>query len=71
MKTVEIVREINKLNLNEKMLVIELVLKNIRLESDNKLSLAESASAMLSDYENDRELTAFTALDKEDFYEAQ
>ena len=71
MKTVEIVHEINKLNLNEKMLVIELVLKNIRLESDNKLSLAESASAMLSDYENDRELTAFTALDKEDFYEAQ
>ena len=71
MKTVEIVREINKLNLNEKMLVIELVLKNIRLESDNKLSLAESAQTLLSDYDNDRELTAFTALDNEDFYEAQ
>ncbi len=33
-----------------------------------KLELEAAAKALLADYENDEELTAFTALDGEDFH---
>lgn len=36
-----------------------------------KLSLAESAALLLHDYENDKELTIFSNLDGEDFYETK
>jgi hypothetical protein len=71
MNTTEIVTEINRLPLSEKIFVVELVLKNIRRETQKNQSLSEGAKALLADYENDKELTAFTALDYEDFYEAK
>jgi hypothetical protein len=37
----------------------------------NKLSLEKSADLMQSDYETDKELTAFTQLDGEHFYETR
>ena len=36
-----------------------------------KLSLAEAAALLKVDYENDKNLTALTTLDSEDFYEAK
>jgi hypothetical protein len=71
MTNTQIVEEINRLPLAEKIHVIELVLKSIRQETDKSPSLAEGARALLQDYENDKELTAFTALGGEDFYESR
>jgi hypothetical protein len=55
MTNTQIVEEINRLPLAEKIHVIELVLKSIRLESEKSPSLAEGARALLHDYENDKE----------------
>lgn len=71
MNTTEIVTQINQLPLAEKIYIVELVLKTIRRETEQKQSLKEGAAALLSNYENDGELTAFTRLDAEDFYEAK
>lgn len=71
MNATEIVTEINRLPLTEKIFVVELVLKNIRRESQQNQSLSDGAKALLEDYENDKELTVFTALDYQNFYEAK
>lgn len=63
MTNTQIVQEINRLPLPEKIYIVELVLKSIRHETEKSPSLAEGAKALLWDYENDEELTAFTALD--------
>ena len=45
------------------------VLEQALLEMEKKRKkLKQAARALLNDYENDPELTAFTALDREDFY---
>jgi hypothetical protein len=71
MTNTQIVEAINRLPLSEKIHVIELVLKNIRQETERSQNLAEGAKALLEDYKNDEELTAWTALDGEDFYESR
>ncbi len=71
MTNTQIVKEINRLPLSEKIYIVELVLKNIRQESKKTPTLAEGAQALLNDYKNDAELTAFSALDGEDFYESR
>ncbi len=40
-------------------------------DKPRKLSLEESAALLLYDYENDKELTIFSTLDGEDFYETK
>lgn len=37
-------------------------------ENDKYAKLAAAAQSLLADYENDEELTVFTALDSEDFH---
>jgi hypothetical protein len=73
MSTAQIVREIGKLPLTEKLRVVEQVLHHIRQEEEKSgtLSLAQAAELLLPDYLEDTELTAFTTLDAEDFYEAK
>jgi predicted DNA-binding ribbon-helix-helix protein len=39
-----------------------------QIASHQKTALAAAAKALLSDYETDAEMTAFTALDGEDFH---
>jgi metal-responsive CopG/Arc/MetJ family transcriptional regulator len=39
-----------------------------QLEERKKMELTEAAKALLPDYQGDSELTAFTALDAEDFH---
>lgn len=67
----QIIQEIKRLPLSEKFYIVEFVLKSIRQETEKTPSLTEGAKALLQDYENDRELTAFTALDGESFYESR
>jgi hypothetical protein len=71
MEAVNIIKEIVRLPIIERMLIIENAMKSIREETEKRTSLKEGAKALLSDYKNDKELTAFTALDSEDFYEAE
>jgi hypothetical protein len=61
MTNTKIVEEINRLPLSEQIYIVEIVLKNIRHKTEQTPSLAEGAKALLHDYENDRELTAFTS----------
>jgi len=62
--------EINRLSLQDRLLIIEKTLEVIRLnELDQQLSVA--AEVMTSEYKSNKELTAFTSLDLEDFYEAR
>jgi len=70
MGTSEIITEINKLPVNQRLTLIELTIKKIR-EEEKKHRLGIAAEKLFDDYINDPELTAFSILDQEDFYEAK
>lgn len=70
MEVKSIVQEINRLPLNKKFYVVEETIKSIKREETNH-QLEFAADALYNDYVNDNELTAFTALDFEGFYEAK
>ncbi|HEY4327914.1 MAG TPA: hypothetical protein VGN20_28280 [Mucilaginibacter sp.] len=70
MGTSEIISEINKLPVSQRLTLIELTIKKIR-EEEKKDQLSVAAEMLFNDYSNDPELTAFTNLDHEDFYEAK
>jgi len=70
MSTQEIISEINRLPLQDRLLIIEKTLEVIRAnELDQQLSIA--TDVMKTEYISNKELTAFTSLDLEDFYEAR
>ncbi len=72
MTTHEIVSQALRMPFLDRLWVIEHLLLSIREETARQvqnLSLKEGAKALLSDYVNNEELTAFTSLDTEDFYE--
>jgi len=70
MGTSEIISEINKLPVSQRLTLIELTIKKIRQEEKkNQLSIA--AERLYDDYMNDPELTAFTNIDHDEFYEAK
>jgi len=69
MTTTAIIKEINKLPLTEKLLLVEKTLKSIRHEKEHTLDHA--VHSLLNDYKTDKELTAFTKLDTETFYETR
>jgi hypothetical protein len=70
MGTSEIITEINKLPVSQRLTLIELTIKNIR-EEEKKQRRTAAVEKLYDDYVNDPELTAFTSLDFEDFYEAK
>jgi hypothetical protein len=70
MGTNEIIKEIKKLSVTERLIVIEKTLKTVKLESFEN-PLKKAADLLYSDYMNDKELIAFTSLDFENFYETK
>ncbi len=70
MRTRELMREIERLPIGRRILLMEKTLRSIR-ESDHKQKMAAAADLLDADYRTDSELTAFTALDLENFYEAR
>ncbi|MBT9160722.1 MAG: hypothetical protein AAGB97_04300 [Dehalococcoidia bacterium] len=78
MTQVQILQELKKLTLPERLTIVEVVLRLIREElqqvgqpltrTERKRQLAAAAEALLPDYAAGGELTIFTALDREDFY---
>lgn len=70
MRTSEIIQELQDLPFQKRIYVIEKVIQSIRKqETVNAMNVA--AETLRSDYETDKELTAFTDLDFEHFYEAK
>jgi len=70
MKTTELIKEIQKLPLRKRIYVIERTIRLIRKqEEDSQMEIA--AEALYEDYKDNKELTAFTNLDFESFYEAR
>ena len=68
MSTREILQNIKQLPFNERLSLIEKALKTLHESKEDQLEMA--AKTLMADYKNDKELTAFTALDFEKFYEA-
>lgn len=73
MGAIEIISEVQKLPVNQRLLIVEKILQIIREESDKREidELSIAAKELLVDYETDEELTAFTAIDSEDIYEKE
>jgi hypothetical protein len=71
MSTKQIVDEIEKLPLDERLKLMQVMVMRIAREKEQSGGLSGGAKALLNDYENDKELTVFTLLDKESFYEAR
>lgn len=71
MSVIEIESELKKMTNEERLVVIEIATKLVRREfSTKKKRLKQSAEIMLSEYANDKEVTAMTAFDGEDFLDA-
>lgn len=78
MTQVEILQELKKLTIPERLTIVEGVLRLIREDlqqvgqpltrTERKRQLATAAEALLEDYAAGGELTIFTALGREDFY---
>jgi hypothetical protein len=69
MTTANIIRELDKLPLADKLFIIERTLKALRTEKEKNLKSA--VEHLYNDYKNDKELTSFTELDNEPFYETR
>ena len=69
MSTREILHSIKQLPFNERLLIIEKALKSLHESADTQLEKA--AKILMSDYKNDKDLTSFTSIDFEKFYEAR
>ncbi len=61
------------LSISDRIALAEGILASIRRQLENKTTLDLSAAAdlLLKDYQSDTDLTAFTALDSDAFYEAK
>jgi hypothetical protein len=70
METKEIINEIKKLPIRERLQIIEKTARTIQTD-DEKEQMKKAADQLYNAYKNDAELTAFSDLDFEDFYEAR
>jgi len=69
MEVLEIIRNVNHLPLSQQMLVAERIIHSVRYRKQSPLEVA--AERLYEDYATDKNLTAFTNLDCENFYEAR
>lgn len=70
MRTNEIIKEIQRLPIQKRIYVIEKTIHSLRKHEDTN-QMKKAADTLYTDYKSDKELTAFTNLDFEDFYEAR
>jgi hypothetical protein len=70
MKTTELIKEIQKLPLRKRIYVIERTIRLIRKQEEER-QMEIAAEALYEDYKDNKELTAFTNIDFENFYEAR
>jgi len=70
MNTKEIIQEIQKLPVSKRIYVIERSMHLIRKQEEEN-QLKRAADELYKDYLTDKELTSFTNLDLESFYETR
>jgi hypothetical protein len=70
MNATELLKEIERLPIQKRFFIIERAIHSIRQKED-KSQMKQAADLLLTDYKNDKELTVFSNLDYEDFYEAR
>ena len=70
METREIIRAIKNLPVSKQMLIVERTLQGIR-ESETRDEMTIAAESLFQDYLTDKNLTAFTQIDYEGFYETR
>lgn len=70
MSTAEILNKINQLSPAEKLFIVEKTFKDL-LHSNAIQQLTVAAEALEIEYRTNQELTAFSSIDFEDFYEAK
>jgi hypothetical protein len=66
--TATLLNQIYRLPVSERMLIVERTVHSIRAEKND---MANAVALMMDEYYNNKELTAFTQLDMENFYEAR
>jgi|LakMenEpi05May12_1017382.scaffolds.fasta_scaffold25123_2 hypothetical protein len=70
MQTIEIIEEIERLSLDKKIFVIEETLKSIK-KKEVSHQMEWAVNELYSEYKTNKELTEFTSLDYENFYETK
>jgi hypothetical protein len=70
MRTNEIIKEIKKLPIPERIYVIEKTIHSIRKQEVSN-QIKQASDTLYTDYVSDKELTAFSEIDFENFYEAR
>jgi hypothetical protein len=68
MQTAALLNQIYQLPFSDRMLIVERTIHSMRTETG---ALETAAALMSAEYRNNKELTAFTSLDVENFYEAR
>jgi len=68
METITIIHEIQRLPYTKQIYIAEWIIKSIR-QRETKSQMEIAAEKLYKDYLNDKELTIFTNLDFENFYE--
>ena len=69
METLEIIRKAKRLPLSQQMLIAERIIHSMRHREQSSMDAA--AERLYADYMTDENLTVFTQLDCENFYEAR
>ena len=69
METMNIMRNIGRLPVSQQMLIAEHIIHSIRREDQSPMKKA--VELLHKDYLTDKDLTVFTQLDCEDFYETR
>jgi hypothetical protein len=70
MRTNEIIKEIQRLPIQKRIYVIEKTIHSLRKHEDTN-QMKKAADTLYTDYKSDKELTAFTNLDFENFYDTR
>jgi hypothetical protein len=70
MKTNELIKEIQKLSVQKRIFVIEKSLRALR-KQEEKNQMQKAVDVLLADYSSHKELTSFTDIDFDDFYETR
>jgi len=70
MRTNELIKEIQRLPISKRIFVLENAMHDIRMFEDKKM-MKNAAHALCFDYKTDVELTEFSKIDFEDFFETK
>jgi hypothetical protein len=70
MRPSDIIKELRRLPVNDWIYVIEKTIQSIRMQEES-VQMTLAADYLANDYKTDKELSVFTDIDFEDFYEAR